>query len=336
MPAQTRTPVVTRIDHSLGFREFLHDIGAPVDRAFQRAGLPVLGETGDVLVPMSRVLRMFAEMAQRETPDLGWHVGQWRRTRGVDEDLLAHIAASPTLYSGLLEFKKLVRLENSGIRLGLVERPRDVVFWVENPLPGLPGYCVAQSYSLQVMIDIVREFVGARWQPAEIGIQSAEVPRVVQEMYPHTRIVPARDKQYVAIDKALLTRQPEPAMSAPRAEPSSDPVTLDHISLSETLRRMLRAYLADGRAGIEMAADLTGLTVRTLQRRLGALGVSYSGVVDHARFDVAASMLTETDASITEIANLTGYSDSSHFARAFRRLCGVNPVQYRSHERSTE
>ena len=285
---------------------------------------------------MSRVLRMFAEMAQRETPDLGWHVGQWRRTRSVDEDLLAHIAASPALYSALLEFKKLVRLENSGIRLGLTERPGDVVFSVENPLPELPGYCVAQSYSLQVMMDIVREFAGASWQPAEIGIQSAEVPRAIQAMYPRTRIIPARDKQYVAIDKALLTRRPASAMSASLAEPSGAPVTLDRASLSETLRRMLHGYLADGCSNIEMAADLTGLTVRTLQRRLAALGVSYSRVVDHARFDTAATMLTETDASVTEVANVTGYSDSSHFARAFRRLCGVSPLEYRSQERSAE
>ena len=329
MPSYTQIPVVTRIGHTLLFREFLRDIGARVDGAFQAAGLPTLCETPDVLVPMSRVLGVYAEMAQRETPNLGWHVGDWCRERGVDKDLMAHIAASPTLYSGLRELKKLVRLENSGIRLGLVERRGDVVLWVQNPLPELPGHDVAQSYSLQILIDIVRGFVGASWQPAEIGIQLAELPRAVQEMYPHTRIIPARDKQYVAVDKALLTCRPEPAMSALRAERAGDPVPLDRLSFPETLQRMIQAYLADGYPSIEIAADLTGVAMRTLQRRLRAMGVTYSGVVDRARFDVAATMLNETDASVTEVANMTGYSDSAHFARAFRRLSGFSPLHYR-------
>ena len=32
--------------------------------------------------------------------------------------------------------------------------------------------------------------------------------------------------------------------------------------------------------------------------------------------------------AITDIASLPGYSDPSHFARAFRRLAGVSPREY--------
>jgi AraC-like DNA-binding protein len=53
-------------------------------------------------------------------------------------------------------------------------------------------------------------------------------------------------------------------------------------------------------------------------------------VVDRARFDVASRLLTESDASSLEVAYATAYSDPSHFARAFRRIAGVSPREYRA------
>lgn len=318
--------------HPLAFKGFLREIGAPVDRAFQLAQLPVLCEKAEVVVPMPRVQRMFAEIVQREMPDLGWHVGQWCGDRCMNSDLLAHIEQSPTLYSGLREFVKLVRIENSQIELGIARLRDAVAFWVENPLPELPGYDVGQSYSLQVMIEVIRAFVGPGWQPAEIGIQPAQVPTAVAEMYPDTHIRPARDKYYVAIDKDLLVRPPHASIPAVLADPTDrgdEPVTLDQQSFARTLQGLVEAYLADGYPAIEVAAEMAGTSVRTLQRRLAEQGVSYSEVLTRTRFDVACSMLTQTDQSSTDIAFAVGYSDPSHFARAFRKLAGVSPRTYR-------
>ena len=333
MPAQSPELVVTRMAHPLTFRAYLREIGANVDRAFQLAGLPVLCETPDLPAAMPRVQRMFLEMSQRETPELGWHVGHWCREQSLHRDLLAHIAESPTLYSGLREFIKLVRIENSNIQLGLAERVHDVLFWVENALPEIPGYDVGQSYSLQLMIEVVRDFIGPSWLPEDIGIQPATVPPCVAEMYPGTRIVPASKQYYLAIDKTHLTRAPDEAMGALRVEPGNGVSPLDQQSFAETLRGLVKAYLADGYPNVEVAAEMVGMSARTLQRRLTEAGTSYSDVVSRARFDLASTLLTQTDASATEIAYAVGYSDPSHFARAFRRLAGVSPRQYRSQAR---
>ena len=333
MPAQSPELVVTRMAHPLTFRGYLRELGANVDRAFQVAGLPVLCETPDLPAAMPRVQRMFLEMSQRETPELGWHVGHWCREQSLHQELLSHIAEAPTLYSGLEEFIKLVRIENSNIRLGVVERPQDVLFWVENSLPEIPGYDVGQSYSLQLMIEVVRDFIGPGWLPGEIGIQPVSVPPCVAEMYPGTRIVPASRQYYVAIDKAHLTRSPPEAMGALTVESVSHVSPFDQLSFAETLRGLVKAYLADGYPNVEVAAEMVGMSARTLQRRLGESGTSYSDVVSRAQFDLASTLLIQTDASATEIAYAVGYSDPSHFARAFRRLAGVSPRQYRSQVR---
>ncbi|MBW1907629.1 MAG: AraC family transcriptional regulator, partial [Deltaproteobacteria bacterium] len=99
------------------------------------------------------------------------------------------------------------------------------------------------------------------------------------------------------------------------------------------LTQCLEPHLADGYPHLALAAELADTSVRTLQRRLGELDVSYSEVVDRARFDVASRLLTDSDATSVEIAHATAYSDPSHFARAFRRLTGLSPLEYRAQHR---
>ena len=40
-------------------------------------------------------------------------------------------------------------------------------------------------------------------------------------------------------------------------------------------------------------------------------------------------MLAESDAPSTEIAHAIGYTDASNFARAFRRITGMSPSEFR-------
>ena len=46
-------------------------------------------------------------------------------------------------------------------------------------------------------------------------------------------------------------------------------------------------------------------------------------------FEQARELLGAGELPISEIASRLGYSDSAHFARAFRRIAGVSPREYR-------
>lgn len=327
-----------RMGHPLAFRGFLREVGAPVDRAFQAAGLPTLCEEVDVAVAAPRVLAMFDDMMRRETPDLGWHVGRWARDQSLNAGLLARIAASPTLHSGLLEFARLARLENSDVQLGFAPQGDRILFWVKGALETLRGRDAGESYSVQIMISVLQDFMGPNWEPSEIGIQPSTVPRIVEHMYPDTRIVPGCSKYYVAIDNALLSRPPHQGPKGKPADEPDLPGALDELNFVETVQHLVRANIRDRYPSIGAVAEMVGVSPRTLQRRLAQLDANYSDVVDRVRFNIAATMLTKTDANVTEIANIMNYSDSSHFARSFRRLCGVSPLAYRGQARqlSTE
>ena len=79
-------------------------------------------------------------------------------------------------------------------------------------------------------------------------------------------------------------------------------------------------------------AEITGLSVRSLQRRLAQHGLSHLQIIAQARYEAATRLLEDPDIRITDIGYELGYADSTHFARAFKRWAGVSPRQYRSHK----
>ena len=68
----------------------------------------------------------------------------------------------------------------------------------------------------------------------------------------------------------------------------------------------------------------------TFQREFGVSPINYliSRRIEESRF-----LLRETDHSISQIAQILGFSSLSYFSQSFRRLEGVSPVEYRRRRR---
>jgi AraC-like DNA-binding protein len=97
----------------------------------------------------------------------------------------------------------------------------------------------------------------------------------------------------------------------------------------ETLKILIRAYLADGYPSAQKMAAATDTSVRTLARRLSDRGLSYRAVLDEVRFESAKQLLLVRGTKISEVARAVGFDDPSHFSRLFRRIGGLSPREYR-------
>lgn len=95
-------------------------------------------------------------------------------------------------------------------------------------------------------------------------------------------------------------------------------------------KHTIKSLLPDGYPQIAQTAQVTGTSVRTLQRKLALAEVSYSKLVEQARLDMAKPNLLHSDMKVIDLALELGYEDPSHFARAFRRMTGQSPTEFRS------
>ena len=60
------------------------------------------------------------------------------------------------------------------------------------------------------------------------------------------------------------------------------------------------------------------------------VGMTFSAYVEQMRIQLASRMLAESGSSITEISERVGYSSSSAFGRAYKRVMGCTPNEYQA------
>ena len=58
-------------------------------------------------------------------------------------------------------------------------------------------------------------------------------------------------------------------------------------------------------------------------------GEPFSQILQNKRCEAAAKMLRETDLSVSDIINKTGYENESFFRKIFKEIYGKSPLEYR-------
>jgi AraC-like DNA-binding protein len=104
--------------------------------------------------------------------------------------------------------------------------------------------------------------------------------------------------------------------------------------LHSRVKQAVARSLHCGQPRIAHVARTLGMGERTLQRRLSERGLTFNDVVDQVRERLARQNIAGDDVTLTEVAFLLGYSESSAFVRAFRRWTGETPRAYRKRARS--
>ena len=84
---------------------------------------------------------------------------------------------------------------------------------------------------------------------------------------------------------------------------------------------------------LETLAGQLYLTPRTLQRRLGAEGTGFTGLLREVRQGRARELLQSGEQSIEEIAFRLGFRSADAFSRAFRSWEGMAPTAFRRQRR---
>ncbi len=327
--------------HLLPYIEFFRSIGAPIERGLRQAKLPSLvNYEPDIYLPNYPTLAFLKDLSSSECIDeLPLRALHDLRITELNPPFLSEVSRSPSLQGALESFRTYAPLEDPHVRFWSTCEADTVRLCMLSVLPMDQESLRYEDWNqILVLIAIVRAFSGPSWKPDEISFRSRlPLSPYVEEQFPNTHLLTGQNTVAISLPCRLLSLPLRYNLAF-----SEEPTTSDNSwsstdtrnwDISDSLRKILPSYLYDGYPPIELAAEIMGVSVRSLQRRLMKSHVSYSTLVQEARCEVASKLLRNTDKRIIDIGYDLGYEYPPHFSRAFKRLTGLTPREYRNQHR---
>jgi AraC-like DNA-binding protein len=330
-----------RVSNFLPFIDFLNALGSPVEGWLEAAQLsPLALEDPELLLCRHLALAFVKNAAYKEgIENLGLLVGQKAPISGLG-NFGRLLCSSLTLNQALTTLQTLAPMHNSGelwwrkeLIAGESEQPDDRIWFCMRHTDSVGTYIpYASQFALAQITDLISLAAGKGWQPLAIAFQT----RHAWKIEPSLRGIPVRSgvgftgvcfprsllslplqSSFVLTDEQIQQNRDRLHQSAPAQ------------SLPNSLQQALIPLLRSGYPDIRFTAMNIGWSVRTLQRRLQAEGITYSRLVEKTRFERAMDWLTDSSLSLIDISMELGYSDAAHFSRAFKRWAGISPQAFR-------
>ncbi len=281
----------------------------------------------DSLLPVAYVGSLFDEVARVSgAEDVGFRIGQETAIETFG-DWGALIARSPTVGAFLETALASYRHFNSGYCLWSVVRGHELWLHLRYSRALRRGRAQALDLSLMMWLVGFRAMLGPTWRPREIHLEGDPPAhaREIEALATH-RVLYRQPSLVLVFPHELLARSTRKLSVVP--SPSLE-VCDPALDFAGSVRQAVPSLLRLGVLDLRLAAEAAGVSERSFQRHLADVGLSFSQLVEDARFDVARSLLANRALRVVDVSTALGYRDSANFTRAFRRWSGVPPQLFR-------
>ena len=315
--------------------DFAIDIGTPLESSLASAKLPTrIVDQRSGYLPCKQFCAWVDHVTCAEGIDnFGLRSVMRAGVGGLQPIIVDTVTAQPSLFEGLNAFVGLASRESSHVTIWVEESTEGLRLCHRGSYPrSVPGQVDMSWWALGMLVQVVRLFLGPEWCPPTAGVPAQgnyNGKKTASAFFPATNFVPEPDIAWISVLKRSLAAPPTTRRRCDMPLTGLGENMLPPVDLLDGLSRLILMYLPDGALRIQEAAEIAGTSVRSLQRYLSSQKLSYSRLVSNLRFETAKRRLARSDQPVTEIAIELGYSDSSHFARAFRRIAGIHPTEYR-------
>jgi AraC-like DNA-binding protein len=102
-----------------------------------------------------------------------------------------------------------------------------------------------------------------------------------------------------------------------------------------SVENAIAPLLPHGKARVTVVAQALGMSRRVLARRLAAEGLTFTGILEEMRKELALQYLADASLPVSRIAWLLGFREIGAFTHAFRRWTGLTPRQARARPASS-
>lgn len=287
--------------------------------------------TPDMRVPEASLAQVLDASAKAAScASLGLMVGEsWRLSDfGVISLLLQH---QPTLRQALQELTHYRHLMSDSVVVDVTDFPS--VSIVQLALVTGRAYPGRQPMELAMgaLLSLCRHQLGPLWMPRSVHFSHA-APQSTQL---HQRLFGAQLEFGSEFDGIVLAQG-----ELDRVNALSDPLMAGYAkdfvdlqprrtrSVAHDVRRAVHVLLPRGRSSVDQVAQSLGLSARTLQRHMEQEGVNFQAVVNEVRRELAMRYLEGQVHSVSQIAELLGFAQTSVFSRWFSQQYGRPPSRW--------
>lgn len=335
--AEAAAPVVLA-SAATGIVEHIERRGGDIDSIFGNTGVsPAMAGSPTLPIKLACFCRLFEEAA-RQTGDGNFGLWFGNQFRPHDLGLWGYLAvSSPTLGVALRNIIDTFPFHQQHSLLRLAPR-NDGLLMLQYQIraPDIVERRQDADLSLGMFLNIFRECLGRGWTPETVCF---EHPRPVDaEQHEAAFGAPACFSQPA---NALVFRPEVLERPMPRRDPKMTAMMRaclealgskadDFEPLADRVRMAVRTRLPDGWPSLEAIGEDLRLSPASIRRELARIGLTYKGLVQAVRRELALSYLRQRHLPLSEIAFLLGYSELSAFSRAVRRWTGRSPKSVRN------
>lgn len=105
---------------------------------------------------------------------------------------------------------------------------------------------------------------------------------------------------------------------------------LPTLTFSRQVRPLIARHLARGKVKVEAVAAELNMSRHTLYKKLKEENLTFAGLLEDVRREQALKYLHDRNRTLSEVAELLGFSELSAFSRAFKRWMGKSPAEFRA------
>ena len=322
-----------------GYVDIAESLGLDPRRLIKRFGLDGLDlSDADLLIPAASVLELLEYSATAAgIEDFGLRMAA-KRT-------LAHLGPiglvareEPTLRHAVKLFERHFRLYSETLMLRFEDHGDVTSLRVQLMLTSKGSVRQAIELIVGTAFRTVSALSGSAWTPD--GVSFSHPPP--QGRTSHGKFFKTRPYFDDGFDGIVLRSRD---LDAPIS--TADPVMAHYVhryldsiiaqpvvAIDATVRQLVYALLPSGRCTSDVVAHHLGIDRRTLNRRLTSRGETFSSILNEVRIELARRHIKTERRSLTETAQLLGFSSLPTFSRWFQQQFGRTATSWHQAESS--
>lgn len=332
------TDYLVRASSLQGIRPTIESLGGDADKLDLLNRLEAAASDAESWISYSSFLTLLEESARLTAcPHFGLAL-----SRHQDISILGTLGyimqQAPDLRTALHELATYFGHHNQGARISLTVEKGIALWRFDCKLEGILPVTQQVDLVAGLALDVMRLLSEPGWSPYVIYFPHA----TPEDVKPYQRRFgcPLQfnwDALAIAFDGAILDQ------TILDSNPQLHTLLEDYLRNMDAsfgddycgqVKHLIKHALSTGDTSIERVAEALGINKRTLQRQLNRYQTSYKALLEEVRFNAARRYLLESKGSLTDLADMLGYSELSVFSNAFRRHHGVSAREWRNQHSS--